>query len=1778
MKVFVLLLLLTLVGCQDLNSKPAISGPVFSRNKCYTYKYELKQVTRVAGEWYSGVGIKLVSKVVICGSRSELLLIKMDSPEVYEYRSNSPRPEFIRSPELTNSFAAKLGKHVAFRLENGRIQKIMAPANHSVDGLNIYKGFINIMQLTIKDKMRDYILSENGIEGLCNTTYTISDSKKANRMLVMKSKNLNDCLNRVEKVVGATYTTPCPECKEKKSQAGITSSYFLKPTQEGFVIDQVDVAETHQYMPFNGMNGGSIVMEARQNIQLIKVEQHSPEMLPTNMEECKSLALQFSDDSQQLTTPVKQLEHQIMDDLQYLTQHMWENLSKDCARKFQRLTQNMHKADYELYESVYKKCSSQSACRRIFWDVIASADSPNGIRLLKHKYEQQEITSLEAAQIVIISFHYSSPSLEVIEEAKSFLRAVHKHPHDYLFRISLLAYASLCHRHCVDLNKCPDSVLKPVKDFANEVLSKPNEDDIILLLRAYENLQHQSIMKSILKFLPGFATSPLTLRIQQIAMLCLKGFANKDPTWVRRTSMHIFLNKQLPYSTRIVAVMSLLSAKPDLPALMILAKSLDNEPSAQVEHFVISSLTTLATSTAPDLRSVASASRMALNVVSSKYEEPKYAAGKFFLLSFYKESLMTGVTTEVFILNNIGSIFPNFMSARFDANILGTKFSPLEVGVGIRNFAEFLQKRYEADHDSDRSFDARKHLKMQSDQKMMPHDSPIVGGYVQMFGQNIITGTANVKTIMEAYKELYSLERSDSWISNLIHRLQRGAPIQWVKALTSVDASYAVAVGTGLPMERSLTHVAITSLAGNAKVWFTPELPQNPDLFRLNLTDIRLKTDLSLSMDKHMIFRMGIQNSLVQTGLEEYAKMTVKLPVKSADVAVNFKDKSFKLEFPPCKEETDIFSLSGRTFAVVGNGEEEPTITPILPPVKVPNIMDWKFQPDSVSDNKLKERKYSKTNSPRSTHLAEPCGHHSAPLLGYLNASTFGFQTCLRYSAEHAGLNNAILNRIVGDHNITCTMYPVHSEPPIKAIQVIVQLGEAHQLGYPKTEKLKTRIQNKYSSSESISSDSSRNTDEDNEERPLDGFSSQEAQTRHGKSPKKLQNREHSSRPSGSSSGSSSSSSSSSGSSSSSSSSSSGSGSSRSSSSRSRSRRSSSGGSSSSGSSSSRTSRTSSSTSSSESSNRNSSEYVPQQGRQENRKHGRRSSSDHGDVEREHSRTPGKQQSSKHEDIDENAWLNQKEKRKTRPSVIRSSKTSQKYRTRDKNDSSEGGAAQEKTSRASSSSESSSSRKDESSSSSSSSKSSKSRRDRNRRGSESSCSSSERSCRSSGSSSSSSGSSSSSSSSRSRSRSRSSSRSSSSSSSSSSASSSSEETNFLADRVPPSLTFVAQAIRNNNKKQGYEAKVYIEKEPNKLDMQLVMGDLGENKRSICLYVDVWPYKAQASLSMENQCRYKNLEIEVSKGHLARNPAVQVKIKSKKPTKMLKDSASMAEEVLPNLASQYGFNSICQNNPSDELVVGVAVSSPQSVFVICKLPEETLYKEDLNIPWTSIAVPPQHYPSKELTSFNFFTELTSRIFRDDEAVCQVEETSIRTFDNMRFNGSFNENCRTLIAQECTEKPQFSIMTRKLKLDLPREVYIHLTSANITISPSSTSSLLVLYNGEPIEKDMFEDDRDITIYRNESTVFIKAPQHGLENVTYDCEMLWVRVSSWMRGKTCGLCGSNDGEKQNEGHMPNHELANNDMAFFHSWLLEDSGCATGLNSEERLDQSSEEYSIME
>lgn len=61
-------------------------------------------------------------------------------------------------------------------------------------------------------------------------------------------------------------------------------------------------------------------------------------------------------------------------------------------------------------------------------------------------------------------------------------------------------------------------------------------------------------------------------------------------------------------------------------------------------------------------------------------------------------------------------------------------------------------------------------------------------------------------------------------------------------------------------------------------------------------------------MAKEMTFVMGINTQMVQAGLEAHTKMNAHVPVNVV-ATVHMKEKNIKIEIPPCKDETNIFSV-----------------------------------------------------------------------------------------------------------------------------------------------------------------------------------------------------------------------------------------------------------------------------------------------------------------------------------------------------------------------------------------------------------------------------------------------------------------------------------------------------------------------------------------------------------------------------------------------------------------------------------------------------------------------------------------------------------------------------------------------------------------------------------------------------------------------------------------------------------------------------------------------------
>ncbi|KFQ15099.1 Vitellogenin-1 [Leptosomus discolor] len=1693
MRGLILALVLTLVGSQQLNYQPD-----FSENKVYTFDYESMVLSGLPEKGLARAGIRIKSKVEISGIGPKLCLIRIHSIEAAEYNGVWPASSFSRSLKLTQVLTGQLSNPIKFEYSGGHVGNLMAPDSVSDDGLNIYRGVLNVLELSLKKMQHSYSLQEAGLGGICNTTYAIQENKRASLVYVTKSKDLNSCEEKVQMVTGSAYTRPCQPCQQrnKNSRATATYDYKIKYTRNEAVITQADVEEIHQFAPFNEITGGNAVVEVRQKLSLTDVQKQTAEVPPKEFQSRGSLRYQFGSELLQLPVHlfrIKNVESQIEESLQDLVETTSEQLPSDAPAKALKLVHLFRAANEENYESVWKQFSSRPAYRRFFLDIVSAVASHRALRFLRQKMERQELTNWEVAQTVLVALHSSPPTRDVMEEATLIVKKHCPRSSTALGKVCHLSYASLCHKQCSSSDSCSEC-LQLLHGFAGEALSKSDTEDISLALKALGNVGHPASIKHIKKFLPGYAAgaSDLPLKVHATAVMALKNIGLKDPKMVQAITLEIFLNCKIHPRVRMLAAVVLLETKPGLPIVMTLAEAVLKESSMQVASFIYSHLRALGRSTAPDLQAMASACRMAVRALSSQFDRSGYQFSKVFRFSMFKEFLMSGLAAKYLVLNNAGSLIPVTAMSQLRTHFLGRVADPLEVGVTVEGLQEMFAKGYSPDRDWEADYDFKDILKTLSDWKAFSSDKPFASGYLKMFGQELFFGGLDKNAIQSALQAWYGPDEKIPSIRRIISSLQSGMGRQWTKAFLASEIRRIVPTCSGFPMETSFYYSSVTKVAGNVQAQITPSPKSDFRLTDLLNANIRLRSKMSLSIAKEMTFVMGINTHMIQAGLEAHTKTNAHVPVNVV-AAVRMKEKDIKIEIPPCKDETNVITVRSKTFAVTRNiGDLAASkMTPVLLPEAVPDIMKASFDSDSASgetDN-IRDRQPAEDVSSGNSFSVGSSPSQKEPFVQSMcsNASTFGVQVCVERKSVHAAfIKNVPLYYLVGEHALQVSFKPVYTEAPIEKIQVTIQAGDQAP-----TKMVRLVTFEAPEAQVSSSKDAIRRV-----KKILDDTNDQGTR---------------------------------------------------------KSRSSSSSASSASGSAES----TTSSPSSSDSDNREASSAGSSSA-------GSSSSSSPPGVKgkaKQQSKATALPRASAAEG--ERSVREQRRKaRSSRSSSSRSSSSSSESTGASRRHSQYYSRAEAKSARSQSNSSYGISTKWEyrlpkvyqlrfrpahvhwhpdhkisSSSSSSSSEWGSSR--------------------------------SNSSSSRSSSRGRrhaghGSRRSRGTSTHHSHGSSWTRERNFLGDVIPPGIAIVAQAVRSDSRNQGYQATAYVRSHAAKVDVQLVVVQLAETDWKACADAVILPLKAQARLRWGKECRDYRIGAVATTGQLARKPAVQLKVQWGSLPSWIKKTSTAFMQYVPGAALVLGFSEAHQRNPSHEFIVRAAATSPRTIDTVIKAPGVTLYYQALRMPFTLPLGPSPTYETRDITAWNIFPEIASQIAQEDQSTCEVREGDFKTFDRVSHTYSFNKNCNLIVAQDCTEHPKFIIATRKVDpQSSSRVVHINTTSANITICPLANSSLLVACNEEQVlshSGDSEYEKDNVKIYKNGATVIVEVPTHGLKKVTFDGVTLKVIVASWMRGRTCGVCGNNDREKHNELQMPNRKVAHSCSAFVHSWVLLEETCSGG------------------
>uniref|UniRef100_A0A672UD68 Uncharacterized protein n=1 Tax=Strigops habroptila TaxID=2489341 RepID=A0A672UD68_STRHB len=395
---------------------------------------------------------------------------------------------------------------------------------------------------------------------------------------------------------------------------------------------------------------------------------------------------------------------------------------------------------------------------------------------------------------------------------------------------------------------------------------------------------------------------------------------------------------------------------------------------------------------------------------------------------------------------------------------------------------------------------------------------------------------------------------------------------------------------------------------------------------------------------------------------------------------------------------------------------------------------------------------------------------------------------------------------------------------------------------------------------------------------------------------------------------------------------------------------------------------------------------------------------------------------------------------------------------------------------------------------------------------------------------------------------------------------------FLGDSKPPILAAVLRAIRGNKKPTGLQLVLYADTQRRRWRVQMFVTSItGSNRWKLCADASVInTYKVLGSLKWGKDCRDYQIATRIVTGQFAAYPAMQMKLEWPKVPSTVRATARWFYSFLPGAAYVLGYSERQQYGPSHQATLVMALTSPTTCSVILKLPELTIYDRAIRLPLPfppSPGTPISTLPSPDQ---NVFTQATLLITENLKAHCSVFQNAITTFNGVKFNYSMPANCYHVLVQDCSPELKFLVMMKRLaeSADLTA-VNVRLASHEIDMYVSNGLIQLKI-NGVQAPTDVpytSNSDANMLIGSEKEGLSLTAPDYGVDKLYYDGHRLEIQVAFWMAGKTCGICGKYDAEKEREYQMPSGYLAKDAVSFGQSWIISEDPCAGACKLQRRF-----------
>ncbi|XP_005800536.1 vitellogenin-like [Xiphophorus maculatus] len=921
----------------------------------YEYKYEGEVNFGLGKPNLAESGVRITCKISIVGIGEQLFLLQVSEMAFAEYNGFEDKNDYEFSPKVTKRLASELAEPFVFEYANGHVGAIFGSPKVSTTVVNIIRGILSFFQVTVKTTQTVYELRETGIHGQCQSNYAIEENEETKDWIVTQVVDVTNCWQRAAMYRGMA-TAVWDRLSKEKGESVISAmkyNYTIKPTANGGVITRAQGFERQHFSAFN-VKGGSFKMEATKNLVLLSMNNTARGRTYGPIETKGNIIYKFEDVDINIPIMMQNLDNPVPKAIELIKRLSEANsgtIDSATTEDSMKLYHLLRVTPFEELENMWKQLAENPKYRRWFLDSIVEIADVKVLNFMETRFKANDWTPSEALQTILIAFHHLDPTPDNVGMAKVFLKLPFSKSNTYLWQTVALSYGSLVNKYCVHYLPCPVNPLQPLLEMATEALRSGNKEEMVIALKALGNAGHPKSMKTIMRFLPGMAASPvdLPLRVQSAAVQAMRLITTRDPHSVLEVTLTMFLHKHIPAEVRMLAFKILIASKPSMALVSIVTAHLQDETDLQVASFVYSYLHDLASSRTPNNHYLSIASSLAVKILAPRFGRLCHYYSKAKHADWFDERWLTGITSEFFMLRNASNIIPSEIVSSGKFHIIGRIIELLELGVradGIKDLIGAGIPGFKGDFSMS---DLMAIFNVLQKWESLDNDKPVLSVYSRITGQEWFFADMSKDTLRNIITAFSPAAWKSSPLRAMIESLQKGTSWDYTRAFLVLEARYFQATTLGLPVEISKYYNTITAFNINAKVAVNPSPTES--IVQLLNSEITMETDGYAGCTKDFWVFYGINTKLFQSGSELKIKRPLAVPWKLS-AKINVPERKFELDFPPSKKEIELLSIRSDLYAVSRNIEEPDSakMTPIMSPSADPNddvIEPYTWHPSS---------------------------------------------------------------------------------------------------------------------------------------------------------------------------------------------------------------------------------------------------------------------------------------------------------------------------------------------------------------------------------------------------------------------------------------------------------------------------------------------------------------------------------------------------------------------------------------------------------------------------------------------------------------------------------------------------------------------------------------------------------------------------------------------------------------------------------------------------------------